>query len=129
MLSAFKAARLCSPSQVHDIKPTSQTILELKAFPFVSDDLGILGNLKVERPVYIAAAGDVSSKADTLDWWKRNESKVPHWQNACKRALLVQPSSAAAERLFSLLSKPFSDQPQRSLQDYIEASLMLQYKR
>ena len=40
--------------------------------------------------------------------------------------LLVQPSSAAYERVFSLLNSSFSSQQQSSLQGYIEA-LMLQY--
>ena len=28
---------------------------------------------------------------------------IPGWANACKLVLLIQPSSAAAERVFSLL--------------------------
>ena len=42
-------------------------------------------------------------------------------------ALLVQPSSAAAERVFSLLKCSFGDHQDSSLQDYIETSLMLQF--
>ena len=42
--------------------------------------------------------------------------------------LLVQPSSAGAERaFFFLLSNSFGCRQDNSLQDYIEASLMLQY--
>ena len=43
-------------------------------------------------------------------------------------ALFVQPSSAAAERVFSLLKSSFGDQQEAALQDYIETSLMLQFK-
>ena len=41
--------------------------------------------------------------------------------------LLVQPSSAAAERAFSILSNSFTDTQRSSLEDYIEISIMIQY--
>jgi len=44
-----------------------------------------------------------------------------------KKILLVQPSSAAVERVFSLLNSGFVDQQEQSLQNYIEASVMLRY--
>ena len=40
---------------------------------------------------------------------------------------VVQPSSAAAERAFSLLNASFGDQHQHVLQDYVVSSLMLQF--
>ena len=43
--------------------------------------------------------------------------------------LLVQPSSAAAERVFSLLQNSFSKGQTSALQDYIQISVMLQYNR
>ena len=39
----------------------------------------------------------------------------------------MQPSSAAAERVFSLLKHSFSDTKNASVQDLIETSLILQY--
>ena len=48
------------------------------------------------------------------------------YQVACKVAL-VQPSSSAAERVFSLLTNSFGVQQDLALQDYIECSIMLQY--
>ena len=41
--------------------------------------------------------------------------------------LLFQPSSAAAERVFSLLQNSFQEQQFSALEDYIETSIMLQY--
>ena len=41
--------------------------------------------------------------------------------------ILVQPSSAAAERIFSILSNSFTDRQEHALRDYIETSVMLQY--
>ena len=42
---------------------------------------------------------------------------------------LVQPSSAAAERVFSLLKKAFGEQQQSSLHDLVAATLMVQYNK
>ena len=39
----------------------------------------------------------------------------------------LQPSSAAAERVFSLLNNSFKEQLYSSLEDYIDTSIMLQY--
>ena len=39
-----------------------------------------------------------------------------------------QPSSAAADRVFLLLISIFEDQQLASLKDYLEASIMMQYK-
>ena len=55
-----------------------------------------------------------------MKWWKANENFLPNWA--------VQLSSAAAERVFLLLSTSFGSQQDSSLKDYIESSLMLRYK-
>ena len=44
-----------------------------------------------------------------------------------KKAFLVQPSSAAAERVFSVLNNSFGANQTNSLEDYVEATVMLQY--
>lgn len=43
--------------------------------------------------------------------------------------LLLQPSSAAVERAFSLLKASFGEQQDSALQDYVEASLLLQFNK
>ena len=60
-------------------------------------------------------------------WWKRNEKVLSNWSSTCKSVFLVQPSSAGAERVFSILSNSFTDMQEHSLKDYIETSVMLQY--
>jgi len=52
-----------------------------------------------------------------------------YWWLAASKLLLIQPSSAAAERVFSLLKNSFSAQQTRSYTDYIKASLYLQYNK
>ena len=46
---------------------------------------------------------------------------------ALLRNYYVQPSSAAAERVLSLLENSFTKRQEHSLQDYVSLSIMLQY--
>ena len=80
----------------------------------------MVNDLKSELPYYLAAAGGV---ATTIDWWKGHEHELPHWSAAFKLIALVQPSSAACERV-SLLSSSFSAQQESALD---QLSVMLQY--
>lgn len=125
-LSAFKAARYFLPMKINDIQPDAAAINSLKAFPFLNSE-AILNGLKGELPSYLAKVSDIDSNIDVLQWWSQNESHLPCWAAAARKVLLVQPSSAASERVFSLLKASFNPQQQSSLQDYIETSLMLQY--
>ena len=123
-LAAFKAARLFSPHKVQDMQPSAATVDCLVAFPFLSNSIAAL---KHELAHYLAAAEDVDPTYDPLKFWKRHQDTLPAWSAAAKRVLLVQLSSAAAVRVFSLLTNSFGQRQQTSLQDYIETSLMLQY--
>ena len=57
--------------------------------------------------------------------WAKNEL-CDSGLHGSSHFLLVQPSSAAAERVFSILQR-FTAQQQSSLEDYLELSVMLQY--
>ena len=126
MLLAFKAARYFSPQKINDIQPNVEAINALKSFPFLNSKT-ILDGLKGELPSYLAKVTDIDSSIDILQWWNQNESALPCWATAARKVLLVQPSSAASERVFSLLKASFNPQQQSLLQDYIETSLILQY--
>jgi len=80
-------------------------------------------------PKYLAKTADGSEQFDPLEWWKLNADELPNWSSAARKVLLLQPSSAASERVFSLLKASFSDQQESSLEDYIETSVMLQYNK
>ena len=89
-------------------------------------DASTIANLKTELPQYLAKAMDISLDYDLLHFWKLNSPQLPHWSSAAKKILLVQPSSAAAERVLSMLTTSFGHLQNQSLDDYIELSLMLQ---
>ena len=124
-VKAFKAARLFVPHKLEELKPTPTDIDLLTAFPFLNEP-SVLNRLKKELPAYIAKAADLSETIDPLAWWNKYHTELPNWFDAVRKAILVQPSSAAAERVFSILATSFGSQQDRALQDYIECSIMLQ---
>ena len=121
----FKSARYFSPIKVNELKSSSVDIDTLSIFPFFTPEL--ISNLKRELPEYLAEAKGSSNQVNPLSWWKMHAEKLPTWSDVCKMVLLLQPSSAAAERFFSLLSSTFSMSQESSLEDYIQVSVMLQY--
>ena len=107
-MAAFKVARLFSPQKVCELNPDASSVDGLRAFPFLRNE---------------ALLTDI----DPLSWWKRHCADLPNWTSALCQVLLIQPSSAEAERVFSLLACSFGASQESALQDYLEVSLMLQY--
>ena len=101
----------------------STTVDELTSFPFLNNPTA-LANLKAELHKYMTAVEELDPNVDILEWWKRHEQDLPYWSSAMKDVLLVQPSSAASECVFSLLQNSFKAQQSTSLEDYIELSLI-----
>ena len=126
-LNAFKAARIFDPHYLNKVKPQSVALTTLSVFPFVTESL--LSDLKQEFPIYVAAAEDISSDCETVIFWKEYANKIPKWKEAAAKIMLFQPSSSAAERVFSLLKNSFGDQQLSTLEDYIETSLIIQYNK
>ena len=127
-LSAFKAARLFSPQKLQVMQPNVNAIDSLNIFPFLNST-SILDGLKAELPTYLARSVDIDPNFSCLEWWKQNETTLPCFSAAARKIFLVQPSSAASERVFSLLNVSFNEQQHHSLQDYVETSIMLQYNK
>ena len=70
-------------------------------FPFI--DSCTLQNLKMELPHYRAACQDVCPSFDESKFWETHAMALNNWSVAAAKTGLVQPSSAAAERAFSIL--------------------------
>lgn len=126
-LKAFKAARYFSPHYVKKIKPECANLSSLLNLPLITSSK--LSELKEEFPKYSVLAAEVSSDLSSLDFWKDHTTSIEKWRNAAQNVFLLQPSSAAAERAFSVLNNTFGNKQLKSLEDYIEASTMLQYNK
>ena len=129
-VTAFKAARIMCPVAVQWMRPTPATVEALRILPFLDNDATIDGLIR-ELPQYVAAAQDVviEQEEKKMEWWQAHADRLPNWSMAAKKTLLVQSSSAAAERVFSILAASFNDQQDRALADYLQASVMLQYNK
>ncbi len=124
-LSQFKAMRYFSPTRIQELQPIASDIDSLSAIPFFNDT-GVITGLKEELPAYLARANGVNLP-DICEWWKNDKTALPNWSDAAKKSLLVQPSSAASERVFSILNNTFGPKQNNTLEDYIESCIMLQY--
>ena len=61
-----------------------------------------------------------------LYWWNVYCSKFPAaWAEAARIVFAFTPTSAAAERVFSMLKAVFGDQATTALADYIQTAIML----
>ena len=94
--------------------------------------------LKQEAPLYRAAAHsagafDKSSVADyteaMLTWWRTNGGSFPAWALAARIVFASSPNSASCERVFALLRNLFGELQMKSLADYVQAALMLNYNQ
>ena len=125
-VTAFRRARFFDPVEVQSLALTQEKVRSLECFPFFNG--GELELLVAELLHYLAAVADVTlnNADDKLRWWSR-QNTLPHWKNAVKKLVLVQPSSAAAERAFSIMASCFTDEQQSALEETVEASVMLRY--
>ena len=125
-LSAFKAVQIFNPHKLATLKPDVSHVNSLQVIPAFEDSE--LERLKAELlRIYIAKVDGISFDLSALEWWKLNSMSLPSWSIGLKKVVAMQPSSAAAERVFSLLSTGFRDLQENSLSDYIEASIMLRF--
>lgn len=111
-MDKFKLARFFSPHKVIQLQPDDNALDSLQVLPFL--DSTTIVKLKEELPAYLA---DISPELSPLAWWKLNYGSLPTWAAVTQQVLLIQPSSAASERVFSL---PSNAQQLSSLQDYVE---------
>lgn len=66
-----------------------------------------------------------------MEWWRKfhDANDYPVWCRMVVRAALLQPSSASAERVFSLLKAFFPARRSNTLRDQVEASLMTAFNK
>ena len=98
----------------------------------------LIPGLLLELPNYLLAAAtcpgfdrtDIKAFTDgVLLWWKHNNPKFPTWAIAARIVFAITPSSAASERVFSLVKCMFGKDQLSSLGDQLQGSAMLRYNR
>jgi hypothetical protein len=127
-INIFKAAKLFNPVFVASRPLNPEDVNEIKCIAFFNNTLKV-NQLKAEFLKYHSLATQCPNDVDPLSWWSRQTVELPHWSAACRSMILYQPSSAAAERVFSMLRQSIGVRQGSSLQDYQAASVMLAYNR
>ena len=80
----------------------------------------MIQSLKDELPVYFVKAANIRDDFDPRTevwlWWKSNDQELPAWSAAVQKVVLVEPSSASAERVASLLTTMFGDRQDHAIE-------------
>ena len=126
LVTIFKSCRLFDPVKVKELQPDAAAGDTLHCVPFFDAD-NVIQPLQGELAAYQALTDDVAAEINVLEWWSQHSKEIPSWASACKQILLLQPLSAASERVFLLLQNSSNNRQERALEDYIETSLILQY--
>ena len=70
---------------------------------------------------------NVAVNVELLPWWNNHKVKLAAWYKVVQEAVLLQPSSTGAERVFSMLDSLFGDEQEAALEDYKETSVIMRY--
>lgn len=65
--------------------------------------------------------------AAVLEWWRCHARHIPHWATAARIMFAISPSSAAAERVFSILANSFGSTRDSALEDLVEGTLQVRF--
>ena len=130
-IALFKSLRMFDPRIVQNLNVSAEDIKALcKLSPFEE----LHDELVRELPAYLSECKldctineEEHGENAILQWFKNRVQLLPAFAEAVKVAAIIQPSSAAAERVFSMLKSLQSDTQTSMLHDYQETSLMLRY--
>ena len=64
-----------------------------------------------------------------LTWWRTNHPIIPTWARAARIVFSLQCSSAASERVFSLVQDMFGTDQLATLADQLQGAAMLKYNK
>ena len=127
-MKMIRAAQLFSPRALEVSRPTAADAERVGDVPFLNTN-DVIQSLKDELPTYLVKAAAINDAfdifSDSIKWWADLSPDLSSWSSAVQKVVLGQPSSAAAERVFSLLVTMFGDQQRDALEDYAEAYRML----
>ena len=88
----------------------------------------MIDGLLKELPTYKRLADEYQNdNSDGWLFWRKYCNSLPLWYKVAAEVALVMCSSAAVERIFSLLNCTFDDHQHQALNDYKKASIRIRY--
>ena len=134
LVRAFDPAKaaICvpTPAEVNalaDIKPIAQHNL----IPGMIQELPQYLSLAAVTPAALVFdRGDITEYTkQVLEWWRTNSPTIPSWALAARIVFSLQCSSAASERVFSLVENLYGPEQRSTLADQIQGAAMLNYNK
>jgi hypothetical protein len=104
-LAVFEGLETLHPYRIR-LKDSGVVDARLRKLPFVTGFER--QELMKELVAYRSEARDADNTVPILEWWRNKKAELPNWYALTKRALLIQPSSAGVERVFSVLKRVMS---------------------
>lgn len=140
-LMLLRACRLFDYKKVSSmtLEAIKQESHHLLALPIASPANGAgIQRILDEVPTYSRLAREATTRdqengaeSNIAEFWNAVEvdPNVETWYRISRDVLLITPSSAAVERVFSIHTQAFSDGQQNALHDYQLLSTMLKYNK
>ena len=72
---------------------------------------------------------NMETQPDLWEFFRQQSLKLPTWWLCAKEITLITPSSCTVERVFSMLAHGFDQTQEKSLEDYVLASIMIKYNQ
>jgi len=95
-----------------------------------------------QRAAYLPLTVSLAAAAPALDhtsvrdytsalllWWRTHHPRMPAWAEAARIAFALTCTSAASERVFSLVEGMFGTDQLQTLADQLQGSVMLRYNK
>lgn len=126
-LAVFRALRLFDPTFMAGLSEAavlpSLITEDLAALKFVQP---FKDALKSELSTYRQLASNHDGK-EALSFFRAHEEELPTFAAMCRKAVLMVPSSAGAERVLSFLKRDVSDHQHQKLSDIRTLHVMMKY--
>jgi hypothetical protein len=134
MMTIYRGLRLLCPHFMRTVGEDHDSVIadidRILLIPaFAQEDVRepLRAGVIAELPLYFVTADGAAEDADLLRWWRIHKNSLPNWYRVLGEAAILQPSSAAAERVFSILKWMFGDRQNSALEDRKEAGLVMRY--
>ena len=123
-LPLFEAAYFCKPAVIKDAD-TVKVDAALRLSKVFSAERRAA--LMAELPRYKLEAA-APSDLTTLPWWIRRRRTLPAGYAAGRGPVTIKPTSAASERLFSMVKNLFPDVRNRASDKLVETTIRLRLR-
>lgn len=124
----FEAAKLIDFTYMKGHRYTDDEVRLLKSFPFVGPST--VDVLITERDDYYWKAKNTDSNYGFMDFWADNKDTLPGWYRVAMDVVLIQPTSAFMERVFSIVRETMANAPEERVEnDRVNLSTMLKCNR